>query len=141
MLTEPLPIDCQILLRIVCTNLWLVSHTSFLLMEKGRFLYALLHDDSIDLLTFICQQILHTFKVPGHRIGLLYVCLIHQLVTSLWAAFPYGVSRWACRPNGHTTISQSQFHAPYLLLLVNQLNLLIRQCQLTLLVIFYMVSL
>lgn len=50
----PRAIYRQILLRIVCKNLWSVSHISSLPMEKARFLYALMHGDSIDLPTFIC---------------------------------------------------------------------------------------
>lgn len=67
--TGSLPTYRQILLRIVCTNFWPVSHTSLLPMEKARFLYGLLHGDSIDLPTFICHHILCTFKILGHRIA------------------------------------------------------------------------
>lgn len=103
--TGSLPTDRQILLRIVCTNLWPVSHTFSLPMEKGRFLYALLHGDSIDLPTFICHHILHTFKIPAHRIGHVFACLIHHLMTSLGPLFPDGVFRRAFHPIGHITFS------------------------------------
>lgn len=62
--------------------------------------------------TFICHHILRTFRIPGHKIGLSYACLIHHLVTSLGAFFLDGVSRRTLCPIGHTTFSQSQSYVP-----------------------------
>lgn len=56
--TVSFPTDYRILLRIMCTNLQPVSHTSSLPTEKAMFLNALLHVDSINLPTFICHHIL-----------------------------------------------------------------------------------
>lgn len=53
--TGSLPTNRQILLRIVCTNLWPMSHIFSLPIENVRFLYALLHGDSIELPSFICH--------------------------------------------------------------------------------------
>lgn len=94
------------------TNPWPVSHTSSLPMEKARFLYALLHGDSINLPKFICHHILRTFRVPGHMIGLFYACLIHHLVISMGVTFLDGVSRCISWPIGQVTISQSRSHVP-----------------------------
>lgn len=79
-------------------------------MDKAQFLYALLHDDSVDFLSIICQHILRVFRVLRHRIGLPYACLIHHLVTFLGVTFSNGLSGHVCRPIGHVTISQSRSH-------------------------------
>lgn len=112
MATGSLPTDRQVLLRIVCTNLWPVTHTSSLPMVSARFLYALLHGDSIDLPSFVCQQILASFRTPGGRIGLPYACLIHKVVLSLGASFPEGSSTRIGHPIGQQTIYQSRSHVP-----------------------------
>lgn len=104
MATGSLPTDWQVLLRILCTNLWPVAHTSSLPMVRARFLYALLHGDSIDLPTFVCQQILASFRTPRSRLGLPYACLIHRVVLSLGASFPEGSSTRIGRPIGQQTI-------------------------------------
>lgn len=103
------------------------------------FLHALLHCGSIDLPTFICHHILRAFTVPGHRIGLPYIYLIHRLVTSLRTTFPDGVSRQVSYPRGQVTISQSRSHVP----LSSTPTVLAKpadsSCQLILLVIFSLV--
>lgn len=101
MATGSLPTDRQVLLLIVCTNLWPVARTSSLPMVRARFLYALLHGDSIDLSSFVCQQILASFRTPGGRIGLPYSCLIHRVVLSLDASFPEGSYRSSDRIADH----------------------------------------
>lgn len=49
--------------------------------------------------------------MPGHKIGVSFVCLIHCLVTSLRATFLDGVLGRVCRPIGHV-VSQSRSHVP-----------------------------
>lgn len=112
MATGSLPTDRQVLLRIVCMNLWPVAHTSSLPMGRARFLYALLRGDSIDLPSFICQQILASFRTPGGRIGLPYACLIHRVTLALGASFPESSTRRIGRPIGQQTIHQSRSHIP-----------------------------
>lgn len=111
MRTGSLPTDHQILLSIVCTNLLPVLHTSSLLMERAGFLYSLSYGDSIDLPTFIFQQILRAFRVTRIWVGLPYACLIYRLVTALGVSFPEGVPRRVSLPIGNTTFAQSRSYA------------------------------
>lgn len=79
----------------------------FLAYRDGEIPYALLHGNSIDLPTFICKQILRTFRALGHKIGIPNACLIQRLVISFEATFPEGVLERISHLIGNTTVSQS----------------------------------
>lgn len=100
-------INCQILLCIMCTNLWAISHASSLTLYIARFLYQLFHGDSVYLPSFICHHMLRIFYITSKKIGLPYACLIRRLVPELGGFSLTGLQR-VYQFISHTTISQSR---------------------------------
>ncbi|KAB1220476.1 hypothetical protein CJ030_MR3G015729 [Morella rubra] len=80
--TTNFTVENHVLTRIVCTNLYPVSHMTFLSLERVRFLYALLSGTSIDIASHICDYMLEVYENASSNQSLPFPCLVNRLVTS-----------------------------------------------------------
>ncbi|KAB1202361.1 hypothetical protein CJ030_MR8G004622 [Morella rubra] len=75
-------VENHVLTRIVCTNLYPVSHMTFLSLERVRFLFALFSGASIDITSHICDYMLEVYENASGNQSLPFPCLVNRLVTS-----------------------------------------------------------
>lgn len=80
--TTKFPIETHVVNKIVCTNLYPMSHMSSLPIERVCFQYALLMGHSIDIFEHICYYMSEVFWNSTTHQGLPFPCLSQRLVTA-----------------------------------------------------------
>ena len=71
----------RLLNLIVYANIIVTTHNSEINQEQGFVLYCIAHHRSIDLATWIIQEMVAAFE--RNNLGLPYGCLINRLLTKL----------------------------------------------------------
>ncbi|KAB1225491.1 hypothetical protein CJ030_MR1G018616 [Morella rubra] len=79
--------------RIIGTNILPAQKLSALSLDRAKFLYAFMHNDSIDLGSVMCVHVVKSFNSCKAGLYLSYACAIQKLIIMLEVPYPSSFPR------------------------------------------------
>ncbi|KAB1219111.1 hypothetical protein CJ030_MR3G008422 [Morella rubra] len=85
--------EVMLISRIIGTNILPAQKLSALSLDRAKFLYAFMHNDSIDLGSVMCAHIVKSFNSRKAGLYLPYACAIQKLLLMLAIPYPSSFPR------------------------------------------------
>ncbi|KAB1213514.1 hypothetical protein CJ030_MR5G003416 [Morella rubra] len=85
--------EVMLISRIIGTNILPAQKLSALSLDRAKFLYAFMHNDSIDLGSVMCAHIVKSFNSRKAGLYLPYACAIQKLLLMLEIPYPSSFPR------------------------------------------------
>ncbi|KAB1227447.1 hypothetical protein CJ030_MR1G023817 [Morella rubra] len=85
--------EVMLISRIIGTNIFPAQKLSTLSLDRAKFLYAFMHNDSIDSGSVMCAHIVKSFNSRKAGLYLPYACAIQKLIIMLKVLYPSSFPR------------------------------------------------